>query len=105
MGDNGIGIGDELDTSDRPLISVVVPVRNGMPWLEHQLLALSTQEVAADWEVVVADNGSEDGTRPLVERWSNRTLACVWWMPRGVEGLGQLVTSASDRPVAGYRVL
>ncbi len=72
MGDNGIGIGDELDTSDRPLISVVVPVRNGMPWLEHQLLALSTQEVAADWEVVVADNGSEDGTRPLVERWSKR---------------------------------
>jgi GT2 family glycosyltransferase len=52
------------------LISVVVPVRNGMPWLEHQLPALSTQQVPVEWEVMVADNGSEDGTRSCVERWT-----------------------------------
>ena len=63
---------DEQGTSDPPLISVVVPVRNGMPWVEHQLLALSTQEVPAEWEVMVADNGSDDGTRSCVERWSER---------------------------------
>ena len=63
---------DEQGASDPPLISVVVPVRNGMPWIEHQLLALSTQEVPCEWEVVVADNGSEDGTRSCVERWSAR---------------------------------
>ena len=64
------GRGGRTGTSDSPLISVVVPVRNGMPWIEHQLRALSTQEVSVEWEVMVADNGSEDGTRPCVERWS-----------------------------------
>jgi GT2 family glycosyltransferase len=58
--------------SDHLPISVVVPVRNGMPWIEDQLRALSTQEVPCDWEVVVADNGSEDGTRCCVESWSER---------------------------------
>ena len=63
---------DEQGADDPPLISVVVPVRNGMPWLEHQLRALSAQEVPAGWEVMVADNGSDDGTRSCVERWSER---------------------------------
>ena len=54
---------DERRASGRPLISVVVPVRNGMPWVEEQLQALSMQQVPGDWEVVVADNGSADGTR------------------------------------------
>ena len=63
---------DERGASDRPLISVVVPVRNGMPWIEQQLQALSTQEVPAEWEVVVADNGSDDGTSVCVQRWSER---------------------------------
>ncbi len=41
------------------MISVVVPVRNGMPWLEEQLRALAAQQCAEPWEVVVADNGSD----------------------------------------------
>ena len=67
-----IGVAEAQGTSDPPLISVVMPVRDGMPWVEHQLQALSNQEVSADWEVMVADNGSEDATRSCVERWSER---------------------------------
>ncbi len=63
---------DGQGTSDPPLISVMVPVLNGMPWLEHQLLALSTQQVPVEWEVMVADNGSEDETRACVARWTER---------------------------------
>ncbi len=63
---------DEQQASGRPLVSVVVPVRNGLPWVEHQLRALAAQRMAVDWEVVVADNGSGDGTRSCVERWSER---------------------------------
>ncbi len=66
------GLAGEQDTDDAPLITVVVPVRNGMPWLEHQLRALSSQEVSVGWEVVVADNGSQDESRTCVERWSDR---------------------------------
>jgi glycosyltransferase involved in cell wall biosynthesis len=63
---------DEQQTGEPPLISVVVPVLNGMPWIEHQLRALAAQQVEVDWEVVVADNGSDDGTRSCVMRWSER---------------------------------
>ena len=45
------------------MISCVIPVRNGMPWLEEQLQALADQECDEQWEVVVADNGSTDGQR------------------------------------------
>ena len=63
---------DEQQTSEPLLISVVVPVKNGMPWVEDQLRALAAQQIEVDWEVVVADNGSDDGTRSCVLRWSER---------------------------------
>jgi glycosyltransferase involved in cell wall biosynthesis len=65
-------VADEEGTNNPPLISVVVPVRNGMPWVQHQLQALSSQESSAEWEVIVADNGSDDGTSSFVEQWSGR---------------------------------
>jgi GT2 family glycosyltransferase len=67
-----IGMADEQDASDRPLISVIMPVLNGMPWVEQQLSALCVQEAPGEWEVVVADNGSADGTRSCVQQWSKR---------------------------------
>jgi glycosyltransferase involved in cell wall biosynthesis len=56
--------------ADRETISVVVPVRNGMPWIRHQLQALADQRFDRPFEVVVADNGSTDGTKEFVESWS-----------------------------------
>jgi glycosyltransferase involved in cell wall biosynthesis len=53
-------------------ISVIVPVRDGMPWLDEQLRALTQQECGAPWEVIVADNNSIDGTSDLVLRWIER---------------------------------
>jgi glycosyltransferase involved in cell wall biosynthesis len=53
------------------VISVIVPVRNGMPWLEEQLRALSEQQCQEPWEVVVADNGSTDKSRLAVQEWAN----------------------------------
>ena len=54
------------------MISVIVAVRNGMPWLEEQLQALAEQQCNEPWEVVVADNGSTDESRLVVEEWANR---------------------------------
>jgi glycosyltransferase involved in cell wall biosynthesis len=65
-------VAEEERVNENALISVVVPVKNGMPWLEHQLRAPAAQDLAADWEIVVADNGSDDGTRTCVEQWSER---------------------------------
>ncbi len=49
------------------MISVIVPVRNGLPWLEQQLRALAEQQCHEPWEVVVADNGSTDESRSVVQ--------------------------------------
>jgi glycosyltransferase involved in cell wall biosynthesis len=43
-----------------------------MPWLEEQLHALAEQRCSEPWEVVVADNGSTDESRSVVEEWVNR---------------------------------
>ncbi len=52
------------------MISVVVPVLNGMPWLEEQLEALACQQCDEPWEVVVADNGSTDGSVDVARRFA-----------------------------------
>ena len=55
------------------MITVVVPVRNGMPWLEQQLRALAEQECHEPWEVVVADNSSTDESRSVAQQWVDRS--------------------------------
>ena len=54
------------------LVSVVLPVRDGGDLLEEQLAALAQQDYAGAWELVVADNGSTDGTPDRAARWASR---------------------------------
>ena len=58
-------------TEHRPrasLVSVVIPVRNDAPALEHCLDLLARQTVPP-LEVVVVDNGSTDGSADIARRW------------------------------------
>ena len=52
------------------MISVVIPVRNDASTIGEQLDALALQRYEADWEVVVADNGSTDSTLEVVHAYS-----------------------------------
>ena len=46
-----------------PLVSVIVPVRNGLDDLRHLVEALASQTVSSDaFELVVSDDGSTDGS-------------------------------------------
>lgn len=53
------------------LVSVVIPCRNGDPVVMRQLQALVEQRVDAEWEIVVADNGSTDQTASMVRAFSS----------------------------------
>lgn len=49
------------------MVSVVVPVYNGAEMLGEQLSALARQDYSGDWECVIADNGSSDGSREVAK--------------------------------------
>jgi glycosyltransferase involved in cell wall biosynthesis len=48
-------------------VSVVIPARNAAPYIRQALEALAAQDYHGEWEVIVADNGSDDDTREIAE--------------------------------------
>lgn len=56
----------------QPTISVVIPARDAADTIGQQLAALADQEVDGDWEVIVADNGSTDGTADVARSFADR---------------------------------
>ncbi|MEV6345680.1 glycosyltransferase [Actinoplanes sp. NPDC051851] len=50
--------------------TVVIPARNAAGGIDAQLAALADQRFDGTWEVVVADNGSTDGTGTAALRWT-----------------------------------
>jgi GT2 family glycosyltransferase len=52
------------------VISTIVPVLNGGEYLIEQLEALTAQRPSEPWEVIIADNGSTDGSLQVAQEWS-----------------------------------
>jgi glycosyltransferase involved in cell wall biosynthesis len=52
--------------------SVIIPCRNGESTLGRQLGALAGQDFGGDWEVLVADNGSQDSSADVVRHHMER---------------------------------
>lgn len=73
----------------KPGVSVVIPVRNGMPYLEETLMSVRCQTRTAD-EVIVIDNRSTDGTREFL---STQTDIEVVTQPSGVSAPANWTTA------------
>jgi glycosyltransferase involved in cell wall biosynthesis len=53
-------------------LSVVIPCFNAASTLGTQLEALARQRYNQDWEVIIADNGSTDGSLAVAESYKSR---------------------------------
>ena len=54
------------------MISVILPVLNAADTLPDQLGALASQSFRGSWELVIADNGSTDGSPDIIRNWRDR---------------------------------
>jgi glycosyltransferase involved in cell wall biosynthesis len=53
------------------IVSVIVPVRREMPAIGRFLASLAAQDAGdLEWEAIVADGMSDDGTRDVLARWA-----------------------------------
>jgi glycosyltransferase involved in cell wall biosynthesis len=53
------------------LISILLPARDAEPTLEAALESIAAQ-THRDWELLAVDDGSQDGTPAILERWGRR---------------------------------
>ena len=59
---------------DAPIVSVVVPVKDGARYLAEVLDAVASQEVAAEVEILVIDSGSRDRSVEIARRAGARVV-------------------------------
>lgn len=57
------------------LVSIVTPVLNGMPYLPSTLASIAGQSYD-DWELIVVDGGSDDGSLEIVRDFAEREPRC-----------------------------
>ena len=74
-----------FNLADLPLVSVLLPVRNGMPWLGAALDSVLAQTLAAI-EIIVLEDGSTDGTPKFLATISDPRLRIV---PTGGVGIAR----------------
>jgi glycosyltransferase involved in cell wall biosynthesis len=55
-------------TDSTPRLTVVIPCRDGADTITTQVLRLANESLSEPWELIVADNGSTDGTPDVVRR-------------------------------------
>lgn len=65
---NGEGAHVSLSTQRSPRVTVVMIVRDGERFLEEALQSVCAQTMT-DWEVVVIDDGSQDATRAIAQKF------------------------------------
>ena len=63
-----------FEASSSPVsISVITPVLNGLPYMRQMLACLKSQ-TRSDWEHIIVDGGSEDGSLELAEQWAGENM-------------------------------
>lgn len=87
--------------STRPAVSVVVPSFNRLRFLRPAIDSVCAQTFT-DWELIIADDGSELETRQYLQSLENPPRVTVVWLPH--TGRPSIVRNAAVRRAAGEYV-
>lgn len=68
-----IDLGIEMKCKERDiLLSIIIPVYNGHDTICTLLESIAMQSIVHNFEIIVVDDNSNDGTSELVKKWSRR---------------------------------
>lgn len=76
-----------MNAPENIAVSVIVPVFNGAATLERCLAALAAQD-RHDFELIVVDNGSTDGSAAMAENWRYRMPVPLHVLHEAKRGVG-----------------
>jgi len=62
-----------MSDTDQPLVSIVMPVYNAMPYLDEAIRSIYAQTYEV-WELIIVDDASTDGSREFVNRISDHRV-------------------------------
>ena len=80
---------------DFPTAAVVLPTFNEEAFIDPCLASLAEQDFGGQWEVVIADGGSADGTRDLAAAWSDRLALRIVDNPARLQSEGLWVAAGA----------
>jgi glycosyltransferase involved in cell wall biosynthesis len=83
-----------------PRVSVILPVRDEEPYLDEALASLSAQTLA-DFEAIVVDDGSVDGSAAVAEAWARHEprLRVIRQEPRGMVAASERARAEATAPL------
>lgn len=66
-----------ISQSDAPVVSALMPTYQMADVIGEAIVAILEQTMS-DWELIIVDDGSTDGTADVVEQFSDRRIKYVW---------------------------
>jgi glycosyltransferase involved in cell wall biosynthesis len=83
-----------------PVISVIMPVRNGAGWLAEAVASVRSQEFG-DFEFLIVDDGSDDGTAPMLSAFADadRRIRVLRQAPQGIVAALNNAIAAARTPL------
>jgi glycosyltransferase involved in cell wall biosynthesis len=83
-----------------PAISIITPVWNGLPYIKECIASVLAQEFQ-NWEMLIGDNGSTDGTREyLAEQTDSRIHIYYHEANHGISGNLNFLFAKANGPLA-----
>ncbi|MEI7422549.1 MAG: glycosyltransferase family A protein [Prolixibacteraceae bacterium] len=82
--------------------SVIIPVKNRVRTIEDAIKSVLSQKTNFSFNLIIADNYSNDGTTELIEKYAEKDARLIHLIPdRNDLGIGGCWNAAADHPLCG----